>query len=164
MEDLSMEFIKSKGLMDEYKAFVKSKQSNMKNLKYDLDVMIGDADFWLDMSFVITKDDEAFLKAWTDTLRENGHIFSTGYEDHEKEWTGLKLKRLFHRTRGYLEGDSFCSGTSYSIKPTNDEPGDEEECIYEQLCDYVNDNSEDFEDDATLMELYKKTSFYEELK
>lgn len=160
-ENLFYEFLKEKNLTDEFNNFVKSKQSSMKNLKYTLNVMVGDADFWLDMGFTITKDDKEFLKKWSKTLDGDEGVFSTGYESHEKDWDGEMLERLFNNKSGFLEGDSYCMGTTYEVEPTNDQPGDDEEYIYERLEDYFRDCYEDF--DEKLMELFKKTSFYEEI-
>ena len=161
-ESLVWEFLEKKNLTNEFKDFVSTRQSSMKNLRYDLRIMIGDADFWVDASFIITKDDKEFLKEWSKTLRVNKEIFSTGYENSEKAFRGEMLQNLFNDYNGYLEGKGYCSGTSYDVEPTDDEPGDDEEYIYESLEDYLGDCYEDF--DENLMKLFEKTSFYESIK
>ena len=160
-ESLFYEFLKEKNLTDEFNNFVKSKQSSMPNLSYSLNTMVGDADFWLDMNFIITKEDKEFLKEWSNTLNDDECIFSTGYESHEKDWDGEMIRRLFNDCDGYLEGDSYCMGTTYEVEPTNGDVGDDEEYIYERLTDDLRDRYEDF--DEKLMKLFKKTSFYKEI-
>lgn len=155
MEELFNKFLESKGLSKEFKEFVEESKSTMKNLKYELSVMSDDADFWIDMSFVISKDDKAFLKEWAKTLKETRTIFCTGYEDSEKDWNGEMVKRLFDdEDVRYLLKDC-CTGTSYKITPTDTNPGDIEDNIYYHLKEEImGDISEE------LTELYKKTSFY----
>lgn len=160
-EVLFYDFLKERNLTEDFKKFVADKQSSMKNLKYKLSVMVGDADFWIDMCFVITKDDKAFLQKWANTFDDSDEVFYTGYESHEKEWHGKMLKRLFNDAKGLLEGKEYCMGTSYEVEPTNDEPGDADEYIYDRICDELADTYEDFDKD--LLELFKKTSFYEEI-
>ena len=135
----------------------------MKNLQIDLNVMIGDADFYLDMTFIITKDDETFLKAWLETKDNDDYLLSTGYESHEKEWDALMLKRLFiERTNRRLESDDYCMGTDYSISPTDSDPGDYEDYFYEDLQTCLEREYENF--DEKLTDLFKKTSFYKYTK
>lgn len=160
-EVLFYDFLKELNLTEDFKKFVADKQSSMENLEYRLSVMIGDADFWIDMSFVITKADKAFLQKWVSTLRKGNEVFYTGYENHEKSWYGKMLQNLFNDVDGLLEGKEYCMGTSYTVEPTSDEPGDTEEYFYERLWDYLRDCYEDF--DEELMELFKKTSFYVEI-
>ena len=161
--NLFNEFLKLKGLEKEYEDFVKAKQKDMQNLQIDLNVMIGDADFFLDMTFVITKDDETFLKAWLETKDDDDCLFCTGYESSEKDWDAIMLKRLFiERTNRRLEGDDYCLGTDYEITPTDVDPGDYCEYVYEDLQNCLKDEYESF--DEKLMELFKKTSFYSYIK
>lgn len=161
--NLFNEFLKLKGLEKEYEDFVKTRQSEMKNLQIDLNVMIGDADFYLDMTFIITKDDETFLKAWLETKDDDDYLLSTGYESHEKEWDALMLKRLFiERTNRRLEGDDYCMGTDYSISPTDSDPGDYSDYFYEDLQTCLEREYENF--DEKLTDLFKKTSFYKYIK
>ncbi len=110
---------------------------------------------------ITAEDDKEFLKNWSKTLDNYEDIFSTGYESHEKYWRGEMLERLFNDKSGYLEGDAYCMGTTYEVEPTNDQPGDDEEYIYERIEDYLRDCYEDF--DEKLMKLFEKTSFYEEI-
>lgn len=161
--NLFNEFLKLKGLEKEYEDFVKTRQGDMKNLQIDLNVMIGDADFYLDMTFIITKDDETFLKAWLETKDDDDYIFSTGYESHEKQWYAEMLKRLFiERTNGRLEGDDYCMGTDYRISPTDSDPGDYGDYFYEDLQTCLEREYENF--DEKLTGLFKKTSFYKYIK
>lgn len=161
-ESLFYDFLKERSLTEDFNKFVADKQSSMKNLKYKLSVMIGDADFWIDMCFVITKEDKAFLQKWADTFDDYDEVFCTGYENHEKGWRGGMLQRLFNDVDGLLEGKQYCSGTLYEVEPTNDEPGDADDYLYERISDELEDNYEDFDED--LLELFKKTSFYESIK
>lgn len=161
-ESLFYDFLKERSLTEDFNKFVADKQSTMENLKYKLSVMIGDADFWIDMCFVITKDDKAFLQKWADTFDEYDEVFCTGYDNHEKGWRGGMLQRLFGDVSGLLEGSSYCMGTSYTVEPTNDESGDADDYLYETISDELEDNYEDFDED--LLELFKKTSFYESIK
>lgn len=161
-ESLFYDFLKERSLTEDFNKFVADKQSTMKNLKYKLSVMIGDADFWIDMCFVITKDDKAFLQKWADTFYSYDEVFSTGCENHEKTWRGGMLQNLFNDANGLLEGKKYCRGTSYEVEPTNDEPGDADDYLYECISDELEDNYEDFDKD--LLELFKKTSFYESIK
>lgn len=161
-ESLFYDFLKERSLTEDFNKFVADKQSTMKNLKYKLSVMIGDADFWIDMCFVITKDDKAFLQKWADTFYSYDEVLSTGYENHEKTWRGGMLQNLFNDANGLLEGKEYCMGTSYTVEPTNDEPGDADDYLYECISDELEDNYEDFDKD--LLELFKKTSFYEYIK
>jgi hypothetical protein len=156
-ETLFFDFLKERNLTEDFNKFVETKQSSMKNLKYELSVMIGDADFWLDMSFVITKDDKAFLQKWVSDFDDYDEVFSTGYENSEKEWRGGMLKNLFQDADGRLE-DS-CLGTSYEVEPTNDEPGEGEGDFYDSLYNRLENSYEGFDED--LLNLFKKTSFYE---
>lgn len=159
-ETLLYDFLKERNLTEDFNKFVEVKQSSMKNLEYKLSVMIGDADFWLDMSFVITKDDKAFLQKWSNTFDDYDEVFSTGYENSEKEWNGKTLKNLFQGIDGKLE--SSCLGTSYEVEPTDDEPGETEGDFYDSLYNRLENSYEDF--DEELLELFKKTSFYEYIK
>ena len=159
-ETLFYDFLKEKNLTDDFNKFVKNKQSSMKNLKYELSVMIGDADFWLDMGFVITKDDKAFLQKWSNTFDDYDKVFSTGYENSEKEWKGKMLQSLFNDVDGTLEGR--CLGTSYTVEPTDDESGETEGDFYDSLYNRLENSYEDFSEE--LLELFKKTSFYEYIK
>lgn len=159
-ETLFFDFLKEKNLTEDFNKFVKTKQSSMKNLEYKLSVMIGDADFWLDMGFVITKDDKAFLQKWSSTFEDDDEVFSTGYENSEKEWNGKMLQNLFQDVDGLLEGS--CLGTSYTIEPTDDGPGETEGDFYDRLYNRLENSYEDF--DEELLELFKKTSFYEYIK
>lgn len=160
-EVLFYDFLKERNLTEDFKKFVADKQSSMENLEYRLSVMIGDADFWIDMNFVITKADKAFLQKWASTLDAHDEVFYTGYENHEKSWRGGMLQNLFNDAEGLLEGKEYCMGTSYTVEPTNDEPGDLDEYFYERIWDSLRDRYEDFDED--LMELFKKTSFYAEI-
>ena len=167
-KDLVEAFLKSKGLTKEFEKFVEDEQAKMKNIRYDLSVMIGDADFQLDMAFVVSKEDLKFLQAWAKTLPDDKHdrcdwgdeIISTGYESHEKYWWPHMFERLFYEEKEYLEGDQYCSGTSFDTTPTNEEPGDIEEYIFERLQEYFSEHIEEFSDE--LKEMYKNTSFYYE--
>lgn len=161
-EYLFYDFLKERSLTEDFKKFVTVKQSQMKNLEYKLSVMIGDADFWINMCFVITKDDKAFLQKWADTFDDYDEVFCTGYESHEKSWYGGMLQRLFSDVEGLLEGKEYCMGTSYTVEPTNGEPGDEDEYFYDRIYSELADICEDFDED--LMELFKKTSFYKSIK
>lgn len=161
-EILFYDFLKERNLTEDFKKFVADKQSSMENLEYNLSVMIGDADFWIDMNFVITKADKAFLQKWTITFDDYDEVFYTGYESHEKMWFGKMLRNLFNDVNGLLEGKEYCMGTSYTVEPTNGEPGDNEEYFYERIWNYLQDCHEDFDED--LLELFKKTSFYESIK
>lgn len=158
-ETLFYEFLNEKHLTGDFNNFVKSKQSSMKNLEYKLSVMIGDADFWIDMCFVITKTDKAFLQKWASNFDNYDEVFCTGYESHEKAWYGKMLQNLFNDVDGLLEGKEYCMGTSYTVEPTNDEPGDIEEYFYDRIYSELVDTYEAFDED--LLELFKKTSFYE---
>ena len=159
-ETLFFDFLKERNLTEDFNKFVTAKQSSMKNLKYKLSVMIGDADFWLDMDFVITKDDKTFLQKWLSTFDDYDEVFSTGYENSEKEWNGKMLKNLFQDVDGLLEGS--CLGTSYTVEPTDDEPGEEEGDFYDRLYNRLENSYEGFDED--LLNLFKKTSFYEFIK
>lgn len=161
-EYLFYDFLKERDLTEDFKKFVTVKQSQMKNLEYKLSVMIGDADFWIDMGFVITKDDKAFLQKWSITFDDYEDIFYTGYENSEKSWRGKMLRNLFNDVNGLLEGKDYCMGTSYTVEPTNDEPGDIDESFYDRIYSELADTYEDF--DEELMELFKKTSFYKSIK
>lgn len=161
-ESLFYDFLKERSLTEDFNKFVADKQSTMENLKYKLSVMIGDADFWIDMCFVITKDDKVFLQKWANTFDDYDEVFSTGCENHEKWWRGGMLQKLFSDANGLLEGKEYCMGTSYTVEPTNDEPGDADDYLYECISDELEDNYEDFDED--LLELFKKTSFYESIK
>ena len=161
--NLFNEFLKLKGLEKGYEDFVKARQADMQNLQIDLNVMIGDADFYLDMTFIITKDDEIFLKAWLETKDDDDYILSTGYESHEKQWDAEMLKRLFiERTNRRLEGDDYCMGTDYSISPTDSDPGDYSDYFYGDLQTCLEGEYENF--DEKLTDLFKKTSFYKYIK
>ena len=161
-EVLFYDFLKERNLTEDFKKFVADKQSSMENLEYKLSVMVGDADFWIDMNFVITKADKAFLQKWASTFDDYDEVFHTGYESHEKSWYGGMLQRLFNDVEGLLEGKEYCMGTSYTVEPTNGEPGDEDEYFYDRIYNELVDTYEDFDED--LMELFKKTSFYESIK
>lgn len=161
-ESLFYDFLKERSLTEDFNKFVADKQSTMENLKYKLSVMIGDADFWIDMYFVITKDDKAFLQKWVDTFDDYDEVFCTGYENHEKGWRGGMLQRLFSDANGLLEGKEYCMGTSYTVEPTDDEPGDADDYLYECISDELEDNYEDFDED--LLGFFKKISFYESIK
>lgn len=160
-ENLFYDFLRERKLTEDFNKFVAAKQSSMENLEYKLSVMVGDADFWIDMDFVITKDDKAFLQKWASAFDDYDEVFHTGYESHEKSWYGKMLQNLFNDVDGLLEGKEYCMGTSYTVEPTNDEPGDTEEYFYERIWDSLRDRYEDF--DEELMELFKKTSFYKEI-
>ena len=160
-EKLFYDFLKERNLTEDFKKFVADKQSSMENLEYKLSVMVGDADFWIDMNFVITKADKAFLQKWASTFDDYDEVFYTGYESHEKSWRGGMLQRLFNDAEGLLEGKEYCMGTSYTVEPTNDEPGDLDEYFYDRIYSELADTYEDF--DEELMELFKKTSFYAEI-
>ena len=153
---LFYEFLEKENLIDKFNDFVKSKQIN--NLKYVLDVMIGDADFYLDMSFIITKDDKEFLKEWSKTIRLNKVVFATGHDSSLKFWRGEMLQNLFNDHNGYLEGEGYCLGTSYDVETTDEEPGDVKRYIYDQLCEALSNEYKKFGNE--LMKLFVKTSFY----
>ena len=161
-EVLFYDFLKERNLTEDFKKFVADKQSSMENLEYKLFVMIGDADFWIDMNFVITKADKTFLQKWASTFDDYDEVFCTGYESHEKSWRGRLLQNLFNDATGFLEGKEYCMGTTYTVEPTDDEPDDIEEYFYESLYNELRYAQANF--DEELMELFKKTSFYKSIK
>lgn len=161
-EQLFYEFLKEQKLTKSFKKFVADKQSSMENLKYKLSVMIGDADFWIDHHFVITKDDKAFLQKWANTFDDDDVVLETGdMNGTENYWTGKMLQNLFNDVEGFLEGEDYCMGTSYTVEPTKEKVGDIKDGFYYCISNYLDDTYEDISED--LLDLFKKTSFYKDI-
>lgn len=157
MENLFRDFLGFKNLTKEYEEYVKLRQSEMQNICYDLDVMIGDADFFLNMVFILTKEDLKFLQEWLKTIEEDAY----GFSSHEKDFSIDMLKRLFgvvENKSDYLEGPDYCSGTSFKTIPTAFSAGDNEDYFYESLETFIFEHYKEFSDD--LKKLFYRTSFY----
>ena len=86
MENLEIEFIKSKGLLDEFKAYKKQREDAATGVKISFDVMLGDGDG-------NHRESVYFTKKILDDFRK--YFESTEWDKHKEEMEILEIDHEF---------------------------------------------------------------------
>lgn len=125
MTNIAEDFIKSKGLEEEYQAYLKQRENNANGIKVEFDIMLGDADGHHRETVVFTKHVvEEFrnyfeCSVWGDSLKEVKLL------KIDREWGpgatiyADQLQKLFYKLSIGETFDSIRTGNKHSLARFN---------------------------------------------